>query len=75
LRAFFVLAYKLLRIHTIPTYSMTYRSVPLIRPHFVHYIQPKVEGGLIFEYAISLEYKPSPKFTRALRTLPKFMFT
>ena len=40
-----------------------YRSVPLIRPpHFVHYIQPKVGGGLIFEYAISLEYKPPPKF-------------
>ena len=40
----------------------SYRSVPLIRPppQFVHYIQPKVGGGLIFEYAISLEYKPPP---------------
>ena len=36
-----------------------YRSVPLIRPHILY--QPKVGGGLIFEYAISLEYKPSPK--------------
>ena len=27
-----------------------YRSVPLIPPpHFVHYIPPKVGGGLIFE--------------------------
>ena len=41
--------------------SYSYRSVPLIRPpHFVHYIQPKVGGGLIFEYASSLEYKPPP---------------
>ena len=30
----------------------------IIPPHFVHYIQPKVGGGLILEYAISLEYKP-----------------
>ena len=61
-----------------------YRSVPLIRPpHFVHYIQPKVGGGLIFEYAISLEYKPPPpppppppqSFTRPLRTLPITMAT
>ena len=57
-------------------YPVCYRSVPLIRPpppHFVHYIQPKVGGGLIFEYAISLEYKPPPppqSFTRSLRTLP-----
>ena len=38
-------------------------------PHFVHYIQPKVGGGLIFEYAISLEYTPPPpskSFTRSL---------
>ena len=47
-----------------------YRSVPLIRsppPHFVHYIQPKVGGGLIFEYAISLEYKPPPPPPKVLR--------
>ena len=40
-----------------------YLGVLLIRPpppHFVHYIQPKVGGELIFEYAISLEYKPPP---------------
>ena len=56
-----------------------YRSVPLIRPpHFVHYIEPKVGGGLVFEYAISVEYKPPPpqkSFTRPLRTLPITMAT
>ena len=54
-----------------------YRSVPLIRPpHFVHYIQPKVGGGLIFEYAISLEYKPPSKsFTRSLHNGMPFQIT
>ena len=60
-----------------------YHSVPLIRPppppppHFVHYIQPKVGGGLIFEYAISLEYKPPPppqSFTRSLHNGMPFHF-
>ena len=54
-----------MNIHTkwnclIPILSglVKYRSVPLIRPpHFVHYIPPKVGGGLIFEDAISLDYK------------------
>ena len=51
-----------------------YRSVPLIRPPFCRLHQPKVGGGLTFEYAISLEYKPPPQsFMRSLRTLPKFM--
>ena len=45
--------------HEVSICVCLYRSVPLIRPpHFVHYIQPKVGGGLIFEYAISLKYKP-----------------
>ena len=51
--------------------AFRYCSVPLICPHFVHYIQPKVEGGLIFP----LPPPPPQSFTRALRTLPKFMFT
>ena len=40
-----------------------YRSVPLIGPsppHFVHYILPKLGGGVIFKNAISLDYKPPP---------------
>ena len=39
---------------------INYRCVPLIRPPFCTLHPPKVEGGLIFEYAISPEYKPPP---------------
>ena len=62
-------------------FSLFYTTVVSVNTpsHFVHYIQPKVWGGLIFEYAISLEYKPPPskkkRCTQSLRTLPKFMFT
>ena len=54
--------------------SSLYRSVPLIRPppppppHFVHYIQPKMGRGRIFEYAISLDYNMPPQKVIALHT-------
>ena len=54
-------------VHTC-AYTYTNRSVPLIRPLFVHYmyIQPKEGRGRIFEYAISLEYTPPQKLLLCL---------
>ena len=59
-----------------------YRSVPLIRPPILYTTSRlKWGGGLIFEDAISLDYKPPPPQKRfyasamyAIRTLPKLMF-
>ena len=42
-----------------------YRSVPLIRPPILYTTSSvKWRGGLIFEYAICLEYKPPPQSLR-----------
>ena len=39
-----------------------YHSVPLLRPlHFVHYIQPKVEGGLYLNMQLLSSISP-PRF-------------
>ena len=47
-----------------------YRSVPLIRPpHFVHYIPPKVGGGLYSRMQLVSTISPPPKdFTQVLCT-------
>ena len=54
---------KLSSIRKTATLNMKYRSVPLIRPPIL-YTTSSLKwgggGGLIFEYAISLEYKPPP---------------
>ena len=59
-----------------------HRSVPLTRPPPILYTTSclKCGGGLIFEDAISLDYKPPTKrfyasAMYAIRTLPKLMFT